>query len=173
MKTYRNKRAFFVFRWIFAAALVIVITGCYTLHSPVQSDVLPGEDSQVERIRISAITEFVPDPAESDGMQIKTLVELFDASDSPVKAPCVLRFEFYEFRPLSADPRGRRLLIWPNQNLNDPDTNDEHWKDFLRGYEFYLPLEFTLKGGGKYVLEVTCLMDQQRCSDLFEIRYQP
>jgi hypothetical protein len=173
MKTYRNMKPFSVFGWICAATVVIVIGGCYDPHIPVQSDVLQEEDSTVERIHISAITEIVPDSAASDGMQIKTLVELFDPSGSPVEAPCVIRFEFYEFRPMSSDPRGRRLLIWPDQNLNEPGTNDEHWKDFLRGYEFFLPLEFTLQEGKKYVLEVTCLVNQQRYSDLFKMQYQP
>jgi hypothetical protein len=106
-------------------------------------------------------------------VNIKTLVELLNASGSATQAPCVLRFEFYEFHPRASDPRGRRLLIWPNQNLSDPDTNKEHWKEFLRGYEFFLPLEFRLERGKKYVLEATCLINQRRYSDFFNIQYQP
>ena len=173
MKTYRNGELFSVFGWICVATAVISIAGCRTPHVPVQSDVLPGEDSSLERIRISAITEFVPDSTVSDGMQIKTLVELFDAGDSAVTLPCVFRFEFYEFRPMSSDPRGHRLLIWPDQDLSDSDTNDEHWKEFLHGYEFFLPLELSLQQDKKYILEVTCLVNHQRYSDLFRMQYLP
>jgi hypothetical protein len=169
MKTYKHRKSFSVFGRICAITAVIMTAGCHTPHAPV----LTGEDSTVKQIRISAITEFVPDSAVSNGMQIKTLVEISDAFDSPVKVPCVLRFEFYEFHPLSSDPRGKRLKIWPEQKLNDPNMNDEHWKDLLRGYEFFLPLEFALREGQKYVLEVTCQVDQQRHNDFFKMRYQP
>ena len=166
-------RPFFIFGWICAATLLIVVTGCRTSHLPAPSDVLPESNSPVERIRISAITEFIQDSTTTDRVQVKTLVELLNASGAPIEAPCVLRFELYEFSPLSSDPRGRRLLIWPNQNLSDPDTNKEQWKDFLRGYEFVLPVEFALERGKKYVLEATCLINQRRYSDLFKIQYQP
>ncbi|MHC4287232.1 MAG: hypothetical protein ACYSN8_02195 [Planctomycetota bacterium] len=173
MKTYRNGGLFSVFGWICVATAAISIAACRTPHVPVRSDVLPGEVSPLERIRISAISEFVSDSTVSDGMQIKTLVELFDADDSVVKSPCVFRFEFYEFRPMSSDPRGHRLLIWPEQDLSDSDTNDEHWNEFLLGYEFFLPLELSLQQDKKYILEVTCLVNQKRYSDVFKMQYLP
>jgi len=173
MKTYRNGGLFSVFGWICVVTAVITIAGCRTPHVPVHSDVLMGEVSPLERIRISAISEFVPDSTVSDGMQIKTLVELFDADDSAVKSPCVFRFEFYEFRPMSSDPRGNRLLIWPDQDLSDSDTNNEHWNEFLLGYEFFLPLELSLRQDKKYILEVTCLVNQKRYSDVFKMQYLP
>lgn len=166
-------RSFFFSGWFFAVSLLTVVAGCRTSNMPIPSDVLPEGSLAVDRIRISAITEFVPDPTAADRVNIKTLVELLNASGSATQAPCVLRFEFYEFHPRASDPRGRRLLIWPNQNLSDPDTNKEHWKEFLRGYEFFLPLEFRLERGRKYVLEATCLINQRRYSDFFNIQYQP
>jgi hypothetical protein len=106
-------------------------------------------------------------------MQIKTLVELIDPLDTQVKSAFIARFELYEFQPLSSNPRGRRLSIWPEQDLNNPGTNDRHWQDFLRGYEFYLPLEFVPQPGKKYLLEVSCRAGQQRFHDLFKMQYQP
>lgn len=164
MKTYRNMKPFSVFVWTCKAITVILIAGCHVPLTPIPSD----EEAPVERIRISAITEFVP-----DGKQIKTLVELFDASDLSLKAPCVFRFELYEFSPVSSDPRGRRLTIWPDQDLNDPDINNKHWKEFLKGYEFVLPLDFFPEPQNKYILEASCLVDQNRYNDLFKIHYQP
>jgi hypothetical protein len=79
----------------------------------------------------------------------------------------------YEFQPLSSNPRGRRLSIWPEQDLNNPGTNDRHWQDFLRGYEFYLPLEFVPQPGKKYLLEVSCRVGQQRFNALFKMQFQP
>jgi len=140
---------------------------------PVHSDIQSGEDSGVSRIRISALTEFVQDPSAPDKVQVKTLVELIDPQDAPVKTPFVVRFELYEFRPLSSNPRGQRVAIWPEQDLLDPPTNDEHWEEFLRGYEFYLPLEFVPQPGEKYLLEVSCLVEQRRFDDLFKIQYRP
>ena len=169
MKICRNRKPFFVFGWICAITAAIAISGCHAPRVPL----LPGEDSPVERIRISAITEFVPDVESPIRMQVKTLIELFDASDSSVKVPCAFRFELYEFHPLSSDPRGGRLMIWPEQKLNDSDTNDEHWNELLRGYEFVLPFDFLLNEDKKYVLEATCLVNQKRYHDLFKMQYRP
>ena len=166
-------RPFFISGCFFALALMTVIAGCSTSHLPAPSDVLREGDSAVERIRISAITELIQDSTTTDGVQVKTLVELLSASGEPIEAPCVIRFELYEFRPLSSDPRGRRLLIWPNQSLSEPDTNKEQWKDYLHGYEFFLPVEFALERGKKYVFEATCLINRRRYSDLFKIQYEP
>jgi len=129
--------------------------------------------TSVRRIRISAITEFVPDANAPNRMQIKALIELFDVHGFSIKSPCTLRFEFYEFRSASSDPRGNRLLIWPDRDLSDPVINDNHWKHFLRGYEFFLPIDTPLQEGKKYVLEATCQIDQQRYSDLYKMEYQP
>lgn len=152
------------------AVAAVLFFGCDMPVVSVHSESRPGE---VERIRISALTEFVPVPAVPDKMQIKTLVELIDPLDTPIKTAFVARFELYEFRPLSSNPRGRRLAIWPEQDLNDPGTNDAHWEDFLRGYEFYLPLELVPQPGSKYLLEVSCMLEQQRFDALFKMQYQP
>ena len=152
-----------MFGWICLLAVVLNTVGCQSSRTV--------NGSPIKDIRISAITEFVPDPAVADRMQIKVLVELLDKNGISIKAPCRLRFEFYEFHPLSSDPRGQRLLIWPNQDLNDSDMNDKHWEKFLRGYEFLLPLNTVLQSGNKYVLEVTCLSGQERYRDLLKIEY--
>ena len=173
MKICRHRKPFAVLGRICVAIAAVIIFGCNASHAPVRSGDESGKDSSVERIRISALTEFVPNSAVSGQIQIKALVELVDIFDSSVKAPCVLRFELYEFRALSSDSRGRRLLIWPDENLIDSDTNDEYWKDFLRGYEFLLPLKFSPKQGKKYILEATCIVGQKRFNDIFKIQYQP
>ena len=156
-----------MFGWICLLSIVIGIVGCQssnTVNGPV-------EGSPIKDIRVSAITDFIPDPAVADRIQLKALIELLDKNGVSIKAPCRLRFEFYEFHPLSSDPRGQRLLIWPNQDLSDPDINSKHWEKFLRGYEFLLPFGMVLQNGNKYILEVTCLAGQERYSDLFKMEY--
>ena len=164
MKIFRDRKPLSVLGWVYPAIAIIAIAGCSTQPTPM----LSKADSSVDRVSISAITEFVQG---SEGPQIKTLVEFSSASDLAVKTPCTFRFELYEFQPVSSDPRGRRVVIWPTIDLNDPHMIERHWKDFLRGYEFFLPLEFTPRQGGKYVLEVTCFVDQKRHSDLYKMQY--
>ncbi len=144
---------------------VIGITGCGTVQPAVQH----GQDASIERIHISALTEFVTDSDQPDRVQLKVLLELFDAFDSPVSLPCILRFELYEFHSVSSDPRGKRLVIWPEKDLNETRKAEEHWKALLRGYEFYLPLDFMPWQNKKYVLEATCFADQKRHNDLFKM----
>ena len=150
-------------------ATMIGLTGCGTVQTSVQPVVQHGENVSIERINISALTEFVTDPALPDEVQLKVLLELFDAFDLPAPVPCILRFELYEFYPLSSDPRGKRLVIWPEKDLSNAENADEHWKDLLRGYEFYLPLGFMPQRDKKYVLEATCFADQKRHNDLFKV----
>lgn len=151
------------------AALLLV--GCEMPSSnAVRPDIQPGE---VERIRISALTEFVPVPSSPEKVQIKTLIEFFDPLNTPLKPAFTVRFELYEFRPLSSNPRGQRVAIWPEQDLLDPVKNDEHWEDFLRGYEFYWPLKFVPQPGNKYLFEVSCSVGQRRYNDLFKMQYRP
>jgi hypothetical protein len=152
-------------------AAVIVLTGCEMAQAPTQSVVQRGGDVSIERIRISALTEFVTDPALPDEVQLKVLLEFFDTSDLSISAPCILRFELYEFHSVSSDPRGKRLLIWPEKDLGNAENANKHWKNLLRGYEFYLPLDFMPRRDKKYVLEATCFAGQKRYNDLFKVQF--
>ncbi len=152
-------------------AAIIGLVGCETAKGPIHAVAQRGENVSIEQIHISALTEFVTDPALPDKVQLKVLLEIFNASDPPVPVPCILRFELYEFHSVSSDPRGKRLVIWPEQDLTDAGNANEHWKDLLRGYEFYLPLDFMPRRDKKYVLEATCFADQKRHNDLFKVKF--
>ena len=65
-----------------------MLAGCNMARSPMQPDIQQGQDVSIERIRISALTEFVTDSARSDKVQLKVVLELFDAIDSSVPMPC-------------------------------------------------------------------------------------
>ena len=91
----------------------------------------------------------------SDPDTITAYISLNDSAGSAIKAPAVFRFELYQFRPLSADPKGKRLYIWDDTNLNSFKDNNRYWRDYLRAYEF--KLIYNCPDCTKYVLEVTCM----------------
>jgi len=100
-------------------------------------------------------------------------VSLLDSAGSQIKFPVKFRFELYEQVKRSAEPRGRRVAIWPQTNtaepneprshwfdLEDPSKNNLAWHDFMRAYRFTLP--FKPQPAVGYILEVTCLRHDER-----------
>lgn len=118
----------------------------YARYAPVKIDILP-------------LTEviFVHD---IDRSGIDVYVSLIDQYGCQVKSPGRFRFELYEHVQRSAEPKGRRITIWPDFDLNDPAANNEGWLDFLRAYEFNLP--FDQAGAQDYILEATCFCPNGR-----------
>lgn len=86
---------------------------------------------------------------------ITAYISLQDSAGSTIKTPAVFRFELYQFKALSTDPKGKRLYIWNDINLNAFNDNNGHWRDYLRAYEF--KLLYNCPDCRKYVLEVTCM----------------
>jgi len=158
--------------WIGFAATGFFGGGCQTPSTQVISS-STQQGFTIRRVNILGLTDFSVSPQEPEKSRIKTFVELLDDYHSPLKKLCVFRFEFYEYTPLTANPRGKRLMIWPDIDLTDPDKNNQHWKDYLRSYEFYLPLDFSPQPGQIYLLEVTCMTGGQRFGGILKIRYQP
>jgi hypothetical protein len=126
----------------------------YTSYVPVKIDIMP-------------LTEFVrPDNAQP---KINIYVSLIDPFGSQIKSPGMFRFELYEYLSRSAEPKGKRAIIWPDIDLSDPITNNSYWQDFLRDYEFSLPCEQT--NGQDYILQVTCLCPNgKRLTSEFSLR---
>lgn len=130
-------------------------------YAPVKIDILP-------------LTELVALDGGSDP-HIEAYVSLLDSFGSQIKSPGKFRFELYEYVQRSAEPKGRRVMIWPENDLSDPNSgnrywtdlsdpaaNNRSWRDFLRAYQFNLPFkpapqEGALRPGGAYVLEASCL----------------
>jgi hypothetical protein len=61
----------------------------------------------------------------------------------------------YEKVPRSAEPKGKRITKWPDIDLTDIVENNVYWRDFLRAYEFTLPVE--LDARQNHILQATCL----------------
>ena len=74
-------------------------------------------------------------PAKIDVLPITSIAP---ASD---RDAAIFRFELFQRLQRSADPKGKRLIVWPDIDLTDPAANNNLWQDFLRAYLFSLPLQ--------------------------------
>ncbi len=157
-------------------ALVLVAAGCGppTLHDP-----LPRADNPCicvlyapSKIDILPLTE-LKSAHSAAAPELIVYVSLLDSFGSQIKSPGKLRFELYEQAQRSAEPKGRRVEIWPDIDFSDPNVgnghwfdlsepaeNDRKWRDFIRAYEFALPLKTAAENS--YILEATCLIPSGR-----------
>jgi hypothetical protein len=124
-----------------------------------------------EKIDILPLTEFKD--AAGGETRLEAYVSLLDSAGSQIKFPGKVRFELYEHVQRSAEPKGRRVAIWPEINttepneprshwfdLGDPARNDLFWRDFIRAYQFTLPCG--PQPAASYILEATCLTNDGR-----------
>ncbi len=158
----RSKPAHIMVR-IFVPVLLLANTGCEQPAPPPQAAVEPKNDPGKSsayvhyapaKIDIMPLTELVP-AGGAQGARINLYVSLLDAFGSQIKSPAVFRFELYEYVQRSAEPKGKRAVIWADVDLTDPVRNNGYWQDFLRAYEFNLPFEQA--GSQDFILQVTCL----------------
>lgn len=106
------------------------------------------------RLDIIPLTSLVTASDTGRSSTLNAYVCLVDSFDSQIKYPAVFRFELFERLHRSTDPKGKRLIIWPDIDLTDPAVNNNHWQDFLRAYLFSLPL--TKSFDDTCILHVTC-----------------
>jgi hypothetical protein len=126
------------------------------------------------RIDILPITSIATAPASASDRDstITAYVCLLDAFDSQIKAPVVFRFELFQRLQRSADPKGKRLIVWPDIDLTDPAVNNNLWQDFLRAYLFSLPLQKS--SAENCILHVTCVCPSgKRLNADFIVRTKP
>jgi len=120
------------------------------------------------KISIMPLTEFI-NPGGTRQANMNLYVSLLDSFGSQIKSPCVFRFELYQRVQRSAEPKGKRIIIWPDIDLTEPVENDEYWRDFLRAYQFNLPFKSAVNQS--YILQVTCLCPTgRRLSDEFALK---
>ena len=128
--------------WLVAGLLLLV--GCTPL-SPVST---PSDDQgkglgyQVgfapAKINIIPLTEYVKPQESGQSGFIKVYISVLDEYGSQIKTPGTFRFELCERELRSVDPKGKRIIIWPDLDLTEAKTNNRYWRDFLRTYEFHL-----------------------------------
>jgi hypothetical protein len=153
--------------------LLFIVTGCEPQGTKLSSGAGSGSGRLAQygpvKVDVMPLTEFAALANDETPSTIKAYVSLLDAFDCQIKAPAVFRFELYEKVPRSAEPRGRRILLWPDIDLTDAVKNNGCWNDFLRAYEFNLPFES--KHNQSCILQVTALCpDGKRISADFTLK---
>lgn len=147
---------------IFFFASLLLQVGCEPVTSEPPASTDSGSDPlsaytsyTAEKVDIVPLTEFIYTGGAVEAPKIKVYVSVLDPFDCQIKTPGIFRFELYERVPRSAGPKGRRIVIWPDIDLTGATENNNHWRDFLRAYEFNL--DFEPQSSQDYILEVTCL----------------
>jgi hypothetical protein len=157
------------------ACLLVVGAGC-DIPLPVTGTPLLGGDAASvctryapAKIDITPLTEFIAAGAGEQDWTINVYLCLLDSFGSQIKSPGVFRFELYEYVQHSAEPKGKRVAIWPDIDLADPSVNNDHWRDFLRAYQFMLPVE--QPAADSYILQVSFLSpSDKRLTDEFNLK---
>jgi hypothetical protein len=170
-------RAIAVVLWICVVGFVLVETGCEQASGPAEPTGNPANGSDVlvyaryapVRIYIMPLTELIAPRDPQEDAVLNAYVSLLDVFGSQIKSPGVFRFELYYYVQRSGEPKGKRPVIWPDIDLTNAAKNNEHWRDFLRAYQFNLPCE--LQKEQDYILEVTCRCPNgRRLSAEFAVR---
>ena len=148
---------------MFFFAVLLVYAGCSgppddtgQLSLPfIQSDAALYSRYAPARIDILPITAINPSPTSAKDYTINVYICLVDSFGSQIKSPATFRFELFRQVQHTNEPKGKRILIWPEMNLTDPVSNNNQWQDFLRAYMFTLPLE--KPAYETTILHVTCI----------------
>ena len=153
--------------FIFFFIVLLVETGCERPQiGPKRNDTLPQTVSDCNeafayisyspvKIDIIPLTEYTAGTGSGEAPKIEVYVSLLDSYGSQIKSPGIFRFELYERAARSAEPKGKRIILWPDFDLTNVTENDNHWRDFLRAYEFSLPFES--QTSQNYILQATCI----------------
>jgi len=119
-------------------------------------------------VRMAGLTGIVENRQEGQDSFLRAVVEVQDKYQCRMKAPGRFRFELYQHQARSGQIKGKRIAIWPDFELVEAAENNRYWRDFLRAYEFTLPLSDVLSVR-PVVLEVTFISGQHRMSDVYLI----
>ena len=84
-----------------------------------------------------------------NGIDVRT--KLIDGFGDTTKGFGDFRFEMYQFRPNSPDPRGPRISTWQISLMSAKD-NLGHWDNITRTYEFKLQWDKPIPVGQRFVL---------------------
>jgi hypothetical protein len=160
---------------ITAVCLLAMSAGC-DMPLPVVGKPLVESDAAAiaagytpAKIDIMPLTELVPAGSGEQDWMINVYLGLLDSFGSQVKSPGVFRFELYEYVQRSGEPKGRRIAVWPDIDLTDPVLNNNYWRDFLRAYQFALPVE--PPATNSYILQATFLSPPgKRLTDEFNLK---
>lgn len=108
-----------------------------------------------KKIEFMPLTEVVNTEKMQRPPAIRAYISLLDEFGCKIKSPGVFRFELYQRLERSGDRKGRRVQIWPDIDLVEPQENAARWQDFLRAYLF--DLGFMPQSNQQYILQATFL----------------
>jgi hypothetical protein len=121
-------------------------------------------------VTVLPLTIFWVPPEAGAPPYIHLYVGLRDPYGCFTKAPGIFRVELYERMPRADQAKGRRLSIWPDIDIHNPDENQAYWRDYLRCYELRLDLAPRLKIQEAAILEVTFLgANKERLTTLYTL----
>jgi len=153
---------------MFLFGFVLLWAGCEQTSALPESSSEPGDGLRTSvyapyapaKIDVMPLTEIITPDSSQEDAKISVYVSLLDSFGCQIKSPGIFRFELYEHVQRSAEPKGKRAVIWLDINLTNAAKNNKHWRDFLRAYQFNLPCEPRSKQG--YILQVTCMCPSGR-----------
>lgn len=154
-----------------SAATLVFLSGCEDAQLLGNSDfdnIYAAYSAR--RVHITGLTEVEFSGEYDNGYVLTAYVDLLDDFGSRVKSPGVFRFELYEFLPRVSEPRGRRVTVWPDIELIEPDKNNDYWQDFLRTYKFQLSMNFIPSRDDKFIFSTTFITpDDVRITDEYSL----
>ncbi len=161
-----------------ALTMAILTSGCEPNGGPAMSPKgsIPASIARSyapERIKIIGLTDITGTTALSLNVaRLNIYVDLLDAYGSRIKSPGTFRFELYEFVPRSSDPRGDRLILWPDIDMIAADVNNTYWQDYLRTYQFKVDVDFVPADTRTFILEATFKTPRGKyLTDKYKLQY--
>lgn len=151
---------------------MVLLSGCPgEPATPADTYTGTGESScaySASAIHVIGLTSIGRDPRKNNSSQLSIYVSLLDSFDSSIKSPGSFRFELYEYVPRSSQPKGKRLVVWPDIDLTNAGDNNKYWRDLLRAYHFTLEANINPDIPKIYALQATCMTgDGKRLSEIF------
>jgi len=148
---------------VFFLVLLLTYIGCEPAKVDIKSPTRIDKTTDAQgysgyapaKVDIMPLTDFILASETKGSPKLRIYIGLLDSFNCQMKSPGVFRFELYEWVSLSAEPKGRRIILWPDIDLTDAAKNNQYWRDFLRAYEFNL--DFEPKAQQNYILQATFL----------------
>jgi hypothetical protein len=153
--------------YVFLVVLISIVAGCESPKNGTKKIKKPNKavsdcngvfayaSYAPSKINIMPLTEYTGAGDTEEVPQIKAYVSMLDSFGYQIRSPGTFRFELYEKAQRSAELKGKRISIWPDIDLTDIVENNHYWRDFLRAYEFGLPVD--LERNQSYILQATCI----------------
>ena len=123
---------------------------------------------QIDRAHVIGLTSIESKPDDDSSSVLTVYLSLQDSFASSIKVPAIFWFELYEYVPRSPNPRGTRLYLSGEIDLNSLSVNNDYWEDFLRAYKFTMDATVKYDPSATYVLQITCVTpDGRRLMETF------